>query len=137
VLALALGGVAKSLGTGVFMANAMGDSIAVWLMPLVIFWVSGAIAFSVGSSWGTFSIMLPIAIPVAGAIGVDPALFVAAVLSGGIFGDHASPISDSTVVSSLAAGTEHMDHVRTQMPYCLLAGAISSAGFLVLGAMML
>jgi len=137
VLALALGGVAKSLGTGVFMANAMGDSIAVWLMPLVIFWVSGAIAFSVGSSWGTFSIMLPIAIPVAAAIGVDPALFVAAVLSGGIFGDHASPISDSTVVSSLAAGTEHMDHVRTQMPYCLLAGAISSVGFLLLGAMTL
>jgi len=137
VLALALGGVAKSLGTGVFMANAMGDSIAVWLMPLVIFWVSGAIAFSVGSSWGTFSIMLPIAIPVAAAIGVDPALFVAAVLSGGIFGDHASPISDSTVVSSLAAGTEHMDHVRTQMPYCLLAGGMSSVGFLVLGAMIL
>ena len=137
VLALALGGVAKALGTGVFMANVMGNSIAVWLMPVVIFWVSGAIAFSVGSSWGTFSIMLPIAVPVASALGADPALFVAAVLSGGIFGDHASPISDSTVVSSLAAGTEHMEHVRTQMPYCLVAGSFSSLGFLALGAVML
>ncbi len=77
--------------------------------------------------------MLPIAIPVATAMGADPALFVAAVLSGGIFGDHTSPISDTTIVASLASGTEHLDHVKTQLPYTLRAGAISAVGFIVLG----
>ncbi|MBB3167090.1 Na+/H+ antiporter NhaC family protein [Simiduia aestuariiviva] len=133
VLALALGSVAKALGTGVFVAGLVGDTVPLWLLPLVIFLVAGVIAFSVGSSWGTFSIMLPIAIPIAAALNIDPALFVAAVLSGGIFGDHASPISDTTIVSSLAAGTEHIDHVRTQLPYALIAGGISGVGFVVLG----
>ncbi|MFI2810335.1 MULTISPECIES: Na+/H+ antiporter NhaC family protein [Microbulbifer] len=137
VLALALGSVSKTLGTGDYVAGMVGDAIPLWLLPLVIFLVSGLIAFSVGSSWGTFSIMLPIAIPVASALGAEPALFVAAVLSGGIFGDHSSPISDTTIVSSLASGTEHIDHVRTQLPYALQAGAISAAGFVLLGVVML
>ena len=137
VLALALGSVSKALGTGQFVAGLVGDAIPVALLPLVMFLVSGVIAFSVGSSWGTFSIMLPIAIPVASALGADPVLFVAAVLSGGIFGDHASPISDTTIVSSLAAGTEHIEHVRTQLPYALRAGAISAIGFVALGFLML
>ncbi|HEY8569509.1 Na+/H+ antiporter NhaC family protein [Microbulbifer sp.] len=137
VLALALGAVSKALGTGQYVAGLVGDSIPVGLLPVVIFLVSGVIAFSVGSSWGTFSIMLPIAIPVAGALGADPVLFVAAVLSGGIFGDHSSPISDTTIVSSLAAGTEHIEHVRTQLPYALQAGAISALGFIALGYLML
>jgi tetracycline resistance efflux pump len=133
VLALALGSVAKALGTGIYVASVVGDAVPVWLLPVVIFLVAGAIAFSVGSSWGTFSIMLPIAIPIASALQLDPALFVAAVLSGGIFGDHASPISDTTIVSSLAAGTEHMDHVSTQLPYALMAAGVSAIGFVGLG----
>lgn len=137
LLALALGSIARDLGTGVYIAGLVGDSIAVWLLPAVIFLISGLIAFSVGSSWGTFSIMLPIAIPVATAMGADPALFVAAVLSGGIFGDHASPISDTTIVASLASGTEHIDHVKTQLPYALRAGAISAVGFVVLGLVLI
>lgn len=137
VLALALGSVAKALGTGTYVAGLVGDTIPAALLPVVIFLVSAVIAFSMGSSWGTFSIMLPIAIPVATAMGAEPALFVAAVLSGGIFGDHSSPISDTTIVSSLAAGTEHIDHVKTQLPYALRAGAISAAGFLILGFVML
>lgn len=137
VLALALGTVAKALGTGDYVAGLVGDAIPVALLPVAIFLVSGVIAFSVGSSWGTFSIMLPIAIPVATALGAEPALFVAAVLSGGIFGDHSSPISDTTIVSSLAAGTEHIDHVKTQLPYALRAGAASCAGFILLGFLML
>lgn len=137
VLALALGTVAKALGTGDYVAGLVGGRIPVALLPVAIFLVSGAIAFSVGSSWGTFSIMLPIAIPVAAALGAEPALFVAAVLSGGIFGDHSSPISDTTIVSSLAAGTEHIDHVRTQLPYALRAGAVSAAGFILLGLLLL
>ena len=137
VLALALGSVSKALGTGDYVAGMVGDAIPLALLPLVIFLVSGVIAFSVGSSWGTFSIMLPIAIPVASALGAEPALFVAAVLSGGIFGDHASPISDTTIVSSLASGTEHIEHVRTQLPYALRAGAISALGFVALGFVLL
>ena len=137
VLALALGTVSKALGTGQYVAGMVGDAIPVALLPLAIFIVSGVIAFSVGSSWGTFSIMLPIAIPVASALGADPTLFVAAVLSGGIFGDHASPISDTTIVSSLASGTEHIDHVRTQLPYALIAGAVSALGFVLLGYILL
>lgn len=116
LLALALGGVSKALGTGVYVAGLVGETLPAWLLPACLFLVSGFIAFAVGSSWGTFSIMLPIAVPVAAALGVDPALFVAAVLSGGIFGDHSSPISDTTIVASLASGTEHIEHVRTQLP---------------------
>jgi tetracycline resistance efflux pump len=137
LLALALGGVSRALGTGVYVAAMVGETLPVYLLPASLFLVSGAIAFSVGSSWGTFSIMLPIAIPVAAALGCDPALFVAAVLSGGIFGDHSSPISDTTIVSSLASGVEHIDHVSTQLPYALLAGSLSLAGFLVLGLILL
>ncbi|QKX17940.1 Na+/H+ antiporter NhaC family protein [Microbulbifer sp. YPW1] len=137
VLALALGAISKTLGTGQYVAGLVGDSIPLALLPVVIFLVSGVIAFSVGSSWGTFSIMLPIAIPVASALGAEPALFVAAVLSGGIFGDHSSPISDTTIVSSLAAGTEHIEHVRTQIPYALRAGVVSAFGFIALGYLML
>ena len=137
LLSLALGSVAKELGTGIYIAGLIGDSVAVWLLPFIVFVTAGVIAFSVGTSWGTFSIMLPIAIPVAAAMGAEPALFVAAVLSGGIFGDHASPISDTTIVSSLASGTEHIDHVKTQMPYAVSAGAISAIGFILLGIMIL
>ncbi|AQQ67270.1 C4-dicarboxylate ABC transporter [Microbulbifer agarilyticus] len=137
ILALALGAISKTLGTGQYVAGLVGDTIPLALLPVVIFLVSGVIAFSVGSSWGTFSIMLPIAIPVASALGAEPALFVAAVLSGGIFGDHSSPISDTTIVSSLAAGTEHIDHVRTQLPYAMRAGVVSAFGFIALGYLML
>jgi Na+/H+ antiporter NhaC len=81
--------------------------------------------------------MIPIALPIAAALGFPPAPFLAAVLSGAIFGDHASPISDTTIVASMAAATDHIDHVRTQLPYALLAGAISTLGFVLMGLFML
>jgi Na+/H+ antiporter NhaC len=98
-----------------------------------VFLVSGFIAFSVGSSWGTFAIMIPIAIPIATTLDLPVPLMLGAALSGGIFGDHASPISDTTVLASMAAATDHIDHVRTQLPYALVAGAIAAGGFLLLG----
>ena len=137
LLALALGGVSKALGTGVYVAGLVGETLPAWFLPACLFLASSLIAFAVGSSWGTFSIMLPIAVPVAAALGVEPTLFVAAVLSGGIFGDHSSPISDTTIVSSLASGTEHIEHVRTQLPYALIAGAVSFIGFCALGVVVL
>jgi Na+/H+ antiporter NhaC len=102
------------------------------LAPLV-FITSAFIAFSVGSSWGTFAIMIPIAVPIAVTLGLHVPLFLGAAISGAIFGDHASPISDTTVVASMASATDHIDHVRTQLPYALLAAAIATIGFLVLG----
>ena len=135
-LALTLGQVTRDLGTGVYVAGVVGDAIPlVALIPLV-FIVTSGIAFATGSSWGTFAIMLAVAIPLANALGLPPAPFVAAVLSGGIFGDHCSPISDTTIIASLASATDHIEHVRTQIPYAVIAGGVATVGFAVVGALM-
>ena len=131
LLALALGDVAKLLGTGVYVANFVGDNVPGVLLAPLIFIVSAFIAFSVGSSWGTFAIMIPIAIPIATTLGLPVPLLLGASISGAIFGDHASPISDTTVVASMAAATDHIDHVRTQLPYALLAASIATLLFLL------
>lgn len=133
LFALALGDVAQALGTGTYVAGVVGDTIPGPLLAPLIFIVSAFIAFSVGSSWGTFAIMIPIAIPIATTLGYPVPLFLGAAISGAIFGDHASPISDTTVVASMAAATDHIDHVRTQLPYALLAAVIAAALFLVAG----
>ena len=133
LLALALGDVAGILRTGEYVANLVGANIPLALLAPLIFLSSAFIAFSIGSSWGTFAIMIPIAIAIALNLGLPLPLYLGAAISGAIFGDHASPISDTTVVASMAAATDHIDHVRTQLPYALLAAAIATAGFLVLG----
>ncbi len=132
LFALALGDVARELGTGIYVANIVGDTIPVPLLAPLVFLVSAFIAFSVGSSWGTFAIMIPIAIPVATNLGLPVPLMLGAAISGAIFGDHASPISDTTVVASMASATDHIDHVRTQLPYALVAATFATAGFLVM-----
>jgi tetracycline resistance efflux pump len=133
VLALALGDVAKALGTGTYVANVVGDAVAVPLLAPLIFITSAFIAFSVGSSWGTFAIMIPIAIPIATTLGLPVELMLGAAIAGAIFGDHASPISDTTVVASMASATDHIDHVRTQLPYALIAAAVASTAYLLVG----
>ncbi len=132
LFALALGDVARELGTGIYVANLVGETIPEPLLAPLIFLVSAFIAFSVGSSWGTFAIMIPIAIPVATTLGLPVPLLLGAAISGAIFGDHASPISDTTVVASMASATDHIDHVRTQLPYALIAAAFASTGFLLM-----
>ncbi|MGB5246512.1 MAG: Na+/H+ antiporter NhaC family protein [Woeseia sp.] len=132
LLALALGDVAKLLGTGPYVAGVAGAAVPEALLAPLIFLASAFIAFSVGSSWGTFAIMIPIAIPIATTLGLPVPLLLGAAISGAIFGDHASPISDTTVVASMASATDHIDHVRTQLPYALVAAAIATAGFLLL-----
>ncbi|TQV82402.1 C4-dicarboxylate ABC transporter [Exilibacterium tricleocarpae] len=136
IFALALGDLTDKLGTGIYVASAIGDSLPPALLLPVVFLLAGIMAFSVGSSWGTFAVMIPIAVPMAGALGLPPAPFLAAVLSGGIFGDHASPISDTTVVASMAAATDHIDHVRTQLPYALASAAIALLAFFVTGLLL-
>ena len=132
LMALALGDIAKLLGTGPYVAGVAGANVPVMFLAPLVFLVSGFIAFSVGSSWGTFAIMIPIAMSIASTLDLSTSLMLGAALSGGIFGDHASPISDTTVVASMAAGTDHIEHVRTQLPYALIAGTISVIGFIII-----
>jgi Na+/H+ antiporter NhaC len=133
VLALALGTVARTLGTGEYVAAVTTGVFPPAVFLPLVFVVSAGIAFATGTSWGTFAIMLPIVVPVSTTLMLPAAPFVAAALSGGIFGDHASPISDTTIISSMAAATDHIDHVRTQLPYALLAGGVAAVGFALVG----
>jgi Na+/H+ antiporter NhaC len=133
LLALTLGDVANALGTGVYVANVVSGNISPALLAPLVFLVAAFIAFSVGSSWGTFAIMIPIAVPIAMTLGLPVPLLLGAAISGGIFGDHASPISDTTVLASMASASDHIEHVRTQLPYALVAAGIATAGFLLLG----
>ena len=122
------------LGTGEYLASLVDGSIPVGYLPAILFIIGGFMAFSTGTSWGTFGIMLPIAGDIAAATDISLLLpMMAAVLAGAIFGDHCSPISDTTILSSTGAGSHHIDHVMTQLPYALIAGLISTVLFLILG----
>ena len=140
VLAFALGDVTRALGTGRFVAEVAHAALPAFAVPAVIFVLGAGMAFATGTSWGTFAIMVPIALGVAGAPGAAPdahtALLLGAALGGGIFGDHCSPISDTTLIASMAAGTDHLEHVRTQMPHALLAGGTAVLLHLALGALL-
>ena len=134
LLAIALGDVVELMGTGEYVADVTRGTMPTFMYLPLVFIVSGGIAFSTGTSWGTFAIMLPIAVPAAVGLGLPVAPFLAAALSGGIFGDHCSPISDTTIISSMASATDHIDHVRTQLPYALVGGGIATICFGLLGA---
>lgn len=133
ILAFSISNVAKTLETGQYLASIASDTLPVAMIPMVIFLLSGIIAFSTGTSWGTFSLMMPISIAFSVATGADLTLSIAAVVSGGIFGDHCSPISDTTIISSMATRCDHISHVNTQLPYALTAGLISAILFLLAG----
>lgn len=133
LFALALGDVANLLGTGEYVAQLTQEAIPQWLLLPLLFLISALIAFSIGSSWGTFAIMIPLAIQIALSLDLSASLFLAAILSGSVFGDHASPISDTTVVASMASATDHIDHVRTQLPYALICAGMAMVAFLLLG----
>ena len=135
LLAFALSSVMGDLGTAEFVAAAINDSIPVFLVPALLFLVAGFVSFTTGTSWGTFGILIPIAMPLALGLGLPPGLLLGAVLGGSVFGDHASPISDTTVISSLAAGCDLLDHVKTQLPYALFAGGISVVLYMFIGFM--
>lgn len=133
LLAMTLGSVCRGLETGPYVASVLiGVSHPGVLLPAT-FLIGAFISFATGTSWGTFAMTIPIAVPAAIGLELPVAPFLAACLSGGVFGDHASPISDTTIVSSMAAGTEVIGHVRTQLPYALLAGSFALTGFAILG----
>ncbi len=133
LLAFAIGNACNELGTGQFVANWSKDWLSPEFLPAVVFVISSFIAFSTGTSWGTFAIMLAISIPMANTHGSDLTLVIAATLGGGIFGDHCSPISDTSIISSMASASDHIDHVRTQLPYALIGGVITTILYLILG----
>jgi Na+/H+ antiporter NhaC len=139
VLAWALSGVNDTLGTADFLVSSLSDTLAPAVVPTLVFVLAAATAFATGSSWGTMGILMPLVIPLAwGVLAADgphtAAEFshviyaaVSAVLAGAVWGDHCSPISDTTILSSLATQCDHIDHVRTQLPYALLVGGVAIA----------
>lgn len=110
-------------------------SLSPALLPALIFILGAFVAFATGSSFGVWAIMMPIAIPIAHKYNIPMGLIIGAVLSGGVLGDHCSPISDTTILASTASGADHIEHVRTQLPYALLVGAASIIGFIFGGFM--
>ena len=133
LFSLALGDIANALGTGIYVAQLAQSAVPLALILPLLFILSAFIAFSIGSSWGTFAIMIPLAMQLVLALDVNASIFLAAVLSGAVFGDHASPISDTTVVASMAAATDHIDHVRTQLPYALISAGLATLAFFAVG----
>jgi Na+/H+ antiporter NhaC len=133
VLAWALGSVSEALGTGAYVAEIAREGLSGAMLPAVTFLLAAVISFATGSSWGTIIIMMPLAVPAALATGALMPAVIGSVLSGGLFGDHSSPVSETTILSSTGAGTTPIEHFRTQLPYSLTNGAIAFAGFLVAG----
>ncbi|HHC6804876.1 TPA: Na+/H+ antiporter NhaC family protein [Vibrio parahaemolyticus] len=133
VLAWALSSVGKELGAAAYIAEQAQAGFPYWLLPAVAFLLAGIISFATGSSWGTFAIMMPLVIPTAVAIDAPLLVCIGAVLSGGLFGDHCSPISETTILSSTGAGCEQYEHFRTQLPYAVLNGVIALGCFLLAG----
>ncbi len=129
VLAWAMGSVCKDVGTARWLVGAIGDWLPVGLLPAAVFLVAAVVSFSTGTSWGTMGILFPLVVPLALELGPgDMHLLlgaVSSVLAGSVWGDHCSPISDTTILSSMACSCDHVDHVRTQMPYALLVGGVS------------
>lgn len=133
LLSIALGASLKALGTGNYVAGIASQTLPAFTVPAILFAAAGAMSFMTGTSWGTYGILVPIAMPVAMALGLPPSLALAAVLGGGVFGDHCSPISDTTLIASVASGTDHLSHVRTQIPYALVAAIGAIVLYLVVG----
>ena len=144
VLAWALAGITEDMHTAVFLQGLWSDALSPIFIPAVVFILSGMVAFSTGSSWGTMAILYPLLLPASYHVAIEAGLgheeamvifynVVSVILAGSVFGDHCSPISDTTILSSLATSCNHLEHVKTQLPYALLAGGLSTIGFLIIG----
>lgn len=131
ILAWALSTVGDVLGTSEFIVSIAKDTIPYWMVPSVIFLIGALMSFATGTSWGTFAIVMPIAIPMAYHLDANLYVTIGAVLSGGLFGDHCSPVSDTTILSASGANCELMNHTLTQLPYALLCAAVSFFGFMI------
>lgn len=136
LFAFAIGGVSSDMEVGKYLASFIGDYLPSAYLAGAIFVLAAIIAFATGTSWGTFSIMLPIAVPLAVGLDAPVALAMGAVISGGVFGDHCSPISDTTIISAMASGCSVQEHTRTQLPYALIAAVFSLVLFISFGILL-
>ncbi|MCQ4638010.1 sodium:proton antiporter [Anaerovorax odorimutans] len=136
ISALTLQKVLAAIGMSDFIVNAVAPYMSPALLPAMAFIIVAVLSFVTGSCWGVPAVTLPIIVPLGMAVGADPVLTVAAILSSATFGAHACFYSDATVLSSSAAGIENMDHALTQIPYALIAGGVAIMGFLVTGFIM-
>ncbi len=137
LLAWSLSGVIKELGTASYLVSILSDTLPPFLLPTIIFILGSIISFATGTSYGTMGILMPLAIPLSFALNPDPnfiILNVGSVLTGAIFGDHCSPISDTTILSSMGSACDHIDHVRTQLFYAIVVALIAVfAGYIPAG----
>ena len=145
VLAWSLSAVCDGLGTANYLIEVSRDVLSARLLPMVVFVLAAAVSFATGTSWGTMAILMPLVYPLGHKLPLEAGLAaatalhihlgaVSAVLAGAVFGDHCSPISDTTILSSLATGSDHVDHVKTQLPYALAVGGIAAVfGYLPVG----
>jgi Na+/H+ antiporter NhaC len=135
LLAWSIGAVCADLHTADYLVNMLSGAIWWPLLPALVFIIAGGVAFATGTSWGAMAILIPLVVPLAAEIDalrgieagvVTPLLLgaISSVLTGAVWGDHCSPISDTTILSSMASGSDHIDHVRTQMPYALMVGGV-------------
>ena len=133
VLAWSLSSVTSDIRTADYLASLIGDSVSPALFPVLVFVMGALISLSTGSSYGTFAILMAIAVPVGFQLEASMYLTIAAVLSGGLFGDHCSPISDTTVLASVGADCPHLNHVTTQGAYAGLTGAVTILAYWMAG----
>jgi Na+/H+ antiporter NhaC len=136
ILAWSISAVTHELKTAEFVVQIVGGTLPMWVIPAITFVIAGVISFATGTSWGAMAILMPLVVPLSWELsqrmGHDLAaahnslyVVVSSVLAGAIWGDHCSPISDTTVMSSMASACDHIDHVRTQMPYAIMVGIVS------------
>jgi len=129
ILAWSLKNGCDALLTGKFLAGVLGQAIPPMLFPPLVFITAACISFATGTSYGTMTILIPTAVPVAmaleGGYGLITMISIGAILDGAIFGDHCSPISDTTIMSSIGSSCDHVHHVRTQLPYCIVVAVLA------------
>lgn len=136
VLAFALGQVSRDLDMGTYVVSLLGTGLPTWWIAAVVFVIGCFVSFTLGSSWTAFAILIPIALPLAEGLDLSLPLMLGAVLSGGVYGDHASPLSDTSIISSMSAACDHVDHVNTQLPYSLVLAIGSFVAFIIAGILM-
>ena len=132
--AWSIGSVCDEIGTAPYVVDAAKGVISPLLLPMVMFLTCNLISFATGTSWGTMAIAVPIAVPLALALGVPLPLGVSAILTGSVMGDHCSPLSDTTIMSSMFSGSDHMDHTKTQIPYAFTASGVAVLAYLAAGS---
>lgn len=133
VLAWSLSGVTKSIGTADFLITSTEGLLNPALLPCILFAIGAVMSLATGTSWGTMAILMPIGLPMAIALDVSLPLIAAAIISGGLYGDHCSPISDTTILASIGAACDHIDHFETQVPYATTVAVVCAVMFAVTG----